>query len=475
MRRWAQFAFCALLAAPVALADVIVLKSGRRISATSVVEEGDRVFYETSTGRLSLRKDQVERIERGGSSPESGSAPAGAADVQVGPPKFDQGDESVYKQVIRDGTIDRNYLARLENDPQSSSATVSNRIAIAHHAAAQFELEKGNMDAAVGHYRRALNYAPEHLGVLLSLGYLHLRRSEYTQAVEYLERANRTAPESVEAAKLLGWGYYGLNKIDAAVREWKRSQSMRPDPDVARALAKAQRDQQAESEYREGETRHFSLRYHGSAEPQLAREVLRTLEGHFQTIESELNFTPPDSIGVILYTDQDFVDITRAPSWAGAVNDGRIRVPVQGLSTVTSELSLTLKHELTHSFIHQKTRQRAPIWLHEGVAQWLEGKRSGEYASLLVKAYEQKVSIPLRAMGRSFGNMPPDVAGYAYAWSLAVVEYIVQTNGIGDIVRILDRINTEPTNEEAVRSVLRMGYADLEAETIQYIKRTYRP
>ena len=167
MRRWAQIVLCTLLVAPAALADVIVLKSGRRITATNVVEEGDRVFYETAAGRLSLRKDLVERIERGGSGSEVAAAPAGAADVQVGPPQFERGEEDVYKQVIRDGSIDRNYLARLENDPQSSSPAVAKRIAIAHHAAAQFELQKGNMDAAVGHYRRALNYAPEHLGVLL--------------------------------------------------------------------------------------------------------------------------------------------------------------------------------------------------------------------------------------------------------------------------------------------------------------------
>ena len=35
---------------------------------------------------------------------------------------------------------------------------------------------------------------------------------------------------------------------------------------------------------------------------------------------------------MVLYTQQAFADITRAPGWVGALNDGRIRVPVQGLS-----------------------------------------------------------------------------------------------------------------------------------------------
>ena len=60
---------------------------------------------------------------------------------------------------------------------------------------------------------------------------------------------------------------------------------------------------------------------------------MRTLERNIREIERELNYSPPESIGVILYTQQGFADITRAPGWAGAINDGRIRVPTQGLTS----------------------------------------------------------------------------------------------------------------------------------------------
>ena len=95
---------------------------------------------------------------------------------------------------------------------------------------------------------------------------------------------------------------------------------------------------------------------------------------HYAAIESELNFTPPDSIGVIFTRSRRSADITRAPGWVGALNDGRLRVPVQGLSGVTPELSRVLKHELTHSFVQQKTHGRAPTWMQEGLAQWMEGQ-----------------------------------------------------------------------------------------------------
>ena len=124
------------------------------------------------------------------------------------------------------------------------------------------------------------------------------------------------------------------------------------------------------------------------------------LEAHFQQIESELNYSPPDPIGVVLYTQQSFADITRAPGWVGALNDGRIRVPVQGLTGVDSELSRVLRHELTHSFIQQKTHGHAPTWIQEGVAQWMEGKRSDENAAVLVQVYDAGQAAPLGQPGR---------------------------------------------------------------------------
>src|SRR6202021_795134 len=182
-----------------------------------------------------------------------------------------------------------------------------------------------------------------------------LRRSEYKQSLDYLERARRGAPENADVAKLEGWAYYGMNKMNQAVAEWKRALALRPDSEVQAALDKAQRDKQEEESHKENESSHFTFRYSGSAEPALAREVLRALEAHFSAIESELNFTPPDSIGVVLYTQQAFADITRAPGWVGALNDGRLRIPVQGLTSLTPELAHVLKHELTHSFVGQKS------------------------------------------------------------------------------------------------------------------------
>ena len=469
-----------------AAADTIVLKNGRRIAALLVVEEGEKVKYLTSAGELSLPKSIVDHIEKGDTA--TAALPgAGAANLAIAPPAVQPGDwgggEEIEQSAVHDGAIDRGYIAKLEDAARSGTQRASFSAAIAHHAAAWFELSRGDMAHALADARTAVTYAPEEPLMLLSVAYLHLRRSEFKESLDYLERARRIAPNNADVAKLSGWAYYGSNKLDQAVAEWKRALALKPDSEVQRALDKALADKQEEESYKENESSHFKLRYSGAAEPALARDVLRTLEAHFSAIESELDYTPPDSIGVILYTQDAFSDITRAPAWVGALNDGRIRVPVEGLTAVDQELSRVLKHELTHSFVTQKTRSacmagkncasRAPTWIQEGLAQWMEGKRSGENAAALLQIYGDEHAISLGRLEGSWIGMSGDTAQYAYAWALANLEYIVRADGMGDIERILDRIGSGMPTEAALREVLHSDYNDLMHSTAEYLRKTY--
>jgi hypothetical protein len=148
-------------------------------------------------------------------------------------------------------------------------------------------------------------------------------------------------------------------------------------------------------------------------------------------------------------------------------------VPVQGLSSVDSELSRVLRHELTHSFIQQKTHSRAPTWIQEGLAQWMEGKRSDQNAGVLLQVYQDGQAASLDRLEGSWMRLPEGVVRYAYAWSLANIEYIVQTDGMGDVQRILDRISAGSSTEEALKSVLRDDYPELMQGTAEYLKKNY--
>jgi tetratricopeptide (TPR) repeat protein len=467
-------ALLVLFVSSCAHADTIVLKNGRRIQAADVTQDADHVTYQTPAGQLSIPRSIVARIEHD-SFAYSSAASRADSEPPVSAPQIEPvaGYEDVAHLAVHDDAIDYAYLARLESDARSGSAPAVAKLSAAHYVAAQFLLGKGDTDSAIDQYRQALVFAPDNVGLLLNLAVLYLRESEFTTALDPLERARRVSPDSADVAKLTGWAYYGANKMDQAIAEWKRAEQLRPDPDVAQALEKAERDKAEEESYREGETAHFDLKYYGGANPDLARGILRALEDDFRDLESQLDYTPHEPIAVILYTEQAFGDITRAPGWVGALNDGRLRIPVQGLSDVTPDLARVLKHELTHSFVGQKSHSRAPTWLQEGIAQWMEGRRSSSAAGALVEAAGQGAAPQLTSMEGSWMGLSGNSAAFAYAWSLAAVESIIDAGGVSDINRLLDRIATSPSTESALRETLRLSYDDLQQQTIAYLKRTY--
>jgi len=465
-----------LLPTASARSDTIVLKNGRRITALSVTQDGERITYETPSGTLTLPRSIVDHIEHG-ALPSLGVA-ASASTLTLKPPETEAAPAAlppsrneIENRVLQNGDVDRSYVDQLDQEARSGQGLANQNAAMAHHAASQFEMLHGAMDAALEDARSALTYMPEQPVLLMNAAYLYLRRSEYTQSLDYIDRARRLVPEDPEVPKLAGWAFYGLNKLDLAVAEWKHALSLRPDAEVEAALKKAQRDKAEEEQYKENESSHFMLRYSGASDPSLARGVLHTLERHYGAIEAELNYSPPDSIGVILYTQQAFADITQVPNWVGALNDGRIRVPVQGLSDVTPELSRVLKHELTHSFVQQKTLGHAPTWIQEGLAQWMEGKRSDVNAAALVAMYQSDPELGLKHYQGDWMKFSNETASAAYAWALANVEYIVQSGGMNDVDRILDRLATGEAPEAALKAVLRCDYSDLTHDTVQYLRR----
>ena len=472
MHRAAPIAALLLLALSSA-ADTIVLKNGRRIVAANVKEEGERVSYETPAGTMSIPKSSVARVDHddfaySSTVRASAEAPLSAPHIEPVP-----GHEDVLKATVHGDSIDFSYIARLESDARSGSVVAVEKASVAHYVAAQFLTSKGDTSSAIDHYRQALEFAPKNVGLLLNLAVLYLNTNQPTAALDPLELARRVEPNSADVAKLMGWAYRDSNKMDQAITEWTRAEELRRDPDVERALEKASRDKAEEESYRQGETLHFALRYNGTATPELARAILRVLEDDFRDLESQLDYTPREQISVILYTEDAFADITRAPGWVGALNDGRIRVPVRGLPGMSADLARVLKHELTHSFVGQKSRGRAPTWLQEGVAQWMEGRRSGGNAAALADTAAQGQAPRLEMLEGPWMGFSSGQAAFAYAYALAAVEAIIQSSGISDISRLLDRVSTAPSTEAALRETLHSDYSDLDQQAIAYLRREY--
>jgi hypothetical protein len=92
---------------------------------------------------------------------------------------------------------------------------------------------------------------------------------------------------------------------------------------------------------------------------------------------------------------------------------------------------------------------------------------------VLVRIYNDGQAAPLSRLEGSWMGLPGDVARYAYAWALANVEYIVETQGMSDMERILDRTAEGGSTEDALKELLHDDYGDLMKATTDYLKKNY--
>jgi hypothetical protein len=459
--------------------DLRIDQGGMKWCGIRMTAQTNRLGFADCKG---LVRTSAPMVAGGSSSPSSAlgsSSRSGPVEIPFARPASptQSGYAAVKAEVVKEGVIDSGFIAITEAQARSGGSAAVTRAALAHYAAAEFELGQHDSDRAIEHFDAMEPFAGQQRELLYSClvgrGYALLLKSEFSAALDPISRARKLIPTAASAALLAGWAHYRLNQSDDAIADFQVAQRLQPSASVASMLEKAKRDKEAEGDFREGESSHFLVRYHGGATRSLASDVTHVLEDQFQSLRNELRFTPPEPIAVILYTQESFRDVTRSPGWAGALNDGKIRVPVQGIDTVSDELTRILRHELTHSFVFQKTSGRAPTWLQEGLAQWMEGRRTNGDAAQLVAFYEQAQGRQLRYFDDSWMRFSPGQARYAYAWSLAVVEMIEAQQGSDGINRLLEAERTESSREGALREGLRMNFSSLDDATIDYLKKTY--
>lgn len=456
------------LAAVSAPAEVIHLKNGRTIWADQVRENGARIEYDIGEDSYGIPKSAVERVEAGGIRPEYASATQGPKDVPAYAPSQElNGDPTVSGKIVHDGKVDPDALASLEREGNSQLS------AAAYFVAGKFEFDRGNFPKARTYLETALRFDAGNPTILNYYAALLVRTGRAAEALPYAERSVRAAPDSPDSLTVLGYAQFAANHTQDAIQTWKRSLQIRPDPAVKQLLAKAEREATAEADFTEHESSHFTLKYEGRQTSEaLRRELIATLESDYDVLVRDLGVSPR-SIAVVLYTEQTFFDVTQAPSWSGAVNDGKLRIPIEGLSSVTPELARVLKHELAHSFINQLSAGRCPPWLHEGIAQLVEPKSLRANGRRLAQLFQAQKEIPFNALESSFMRFSGMEATLAYDESLAAAEYINDTYGMSDLSRILQRLGEGSSTEAALRATIHSDYAGLESEVGKYLSTKY--
>ena len=218
-----------------------------------------------------------------------------------------------------------------------------------------------------------------------------------------LQRVLDLEPWLADAAWLLGELYYHAGRVQEAVATYEAALGHLPDdPDFADRLEDWKRENQLQDRFYVSRGAHFRVLFEGPADDALARRIVEMLEAAYWRVGGELRSYPPQAITVVLYTQEQFQDITRSPAWAAGVYDGQIRMPVRGALDRRAELERVLTHEFVHALVAMLGSRTVPVWLNEGLATVFEPGGLNRATEVLASATSQP---SLRDLHDSFAGL----------------------------------------------------------------------
>ncbi len=278
----------------------------------------------------------------------------------------------------------------------------------------------------------------ERADVLRTRGIAQLREGDYPAAATALERALQLAPKDPNALLALAEVYLKQDKRPQALDLLHRAKEAGVrSPELDKRMQQLSREVDAEWDFLQTESAHFRVSFADTQDGRAVRLVLATLEDAYFTVGSKFEDYPDDRTPVVLYTQQDFHNITQTPGWAGAAFDGRIKLPVRGLQADDTQLPRVVRHEYAHSLITQLSNGRAPVWLNEGLAVWAEETDEGEREAWAQQKIAGQELFTLEQMSTTFVHLQTTRAEVAYAQSYLAVRALIDIYGARKIPALL--------------------------------------
>jgi hypothetical protein len=323
------------------------------------------------------------------------------------------------------------------------------------NAAGWRALRAGTLEEAASDFSRALRVDASNPLALLGAGATANMRGRSEEARQYLAGALKAQPSLTAAALLLGEILYRDADLQGAIDVYEQALARGPgDPKLTARLEAWRREAAVHDTFSTRLATHFTILFEGPADQPLAGRVSEMLESIYWQVGGALGAYPPGVITVVLYSKEQFRDVTQSPSWAGGLYDGRIRVPVAGRID-ERDLRRVLTHEFTHAVIHSLAPRGVPQWLNEGLAVLME-RGGGQVAA--PPAGES--APPLARLEGSFDKLSPDEAKMAYATSAAATQALLDRGGPMVIYNLLTNLGSGMRFDEAFERAALTPYRD---------------
>lgn len=333
---------------------------------------------------------------------------------------------------------------------------------------------RGESGRAAELLREAAELDPDDGEILARLTLVHLQAGEIEFAREAVDEAAarsdlRLGPASLwqEAAEK----FASVHRIEDSIAAWELVEVHgAAAPEVSARLGRARREAAATpgQKIRQGD------RFTVYADATIPEEVVARAEAHLDeeyARQGRFFGGPPLPTPqvVILYSGRRFFSLVSVPDWVSGVFDGKIRVSLEAGTGFTPEVASVLSHELAHAWIRFLTNDQAPGWLHEGLAQWCEGRRLPRRD--LKASFASRPALSLERLEGNFARRSDVAAVRAnYIQALGIVEFLAAARGEGALVCIVRDLGEGAALPEVLARETGLSPAELVSKWMEWIQ-----
>ncbi len=295
-----------------------------------------------------------------------------------------------------------------------------------------------------------------------------MRLGERLQAKALVESALVDHPESVTLLRIAAEIARLEGQDETSVSFLQRAIALDPEaPGLADELARAVEEARVMSSYLTNATAHFDLRYDPQEMNvvQALPELGAVVEEAWQDVLAATGLRPQQRILIMLLEPTRYR--TAAPDWSSGLYDGRVRLVVDDPAHELDSLARTLRHELTHAALFT-IGATLPTWIHEGLAQQVEGG-SVEYARQSLRQQEELLLNSAELAGDWTRWQEEERVREAYFYSLSMTAWLGEEYG-GEVWANLFQNLQGRTYEDAWQLTFGQGFDELHEKHRQSLR-----
>jgi len=290
----------------------------------------------------------------------------------------------------------------------------------------------------------------------LMQGIQYYDKKEYALAKDVLHESIKFSETNPTAYEILGDIAYFEQDLKKAKEYYTRAFRLRRSKTLEEKLEKLSREAQVENKLDPYADEHFIIRYKQEESKQIGSgfEIREYLRQAWRAVSQEFGYYPDQKVVVLLYSEDEYRELSETPAWTAGHFDGKIRLPAYRDKTNVRELNKVVWHELTHFFVRDLSRGQCPSWLNEGLAQHEENKVKKIDLALFREVVRSGSLLSMDALETGLSDSAGgEEAALFYQQSFVFTQNLISRYRMFKIKQLLGAYGKGKTTEEAFKQV----------------------